>query len=116
MEKLKFTFKNGEEIICDSEINYAEIRDFIVFKVTQSQFRIRLSEELYFIKEDNESIFEIKKVGEEYVASYTLKERDVTLDIDLASFEYEKNGKKYIIKYSIQGDEVNEKCIILSIS
>lgn len=114
MKNLHFIFKNGDNIIYDEDF-FIDDDEYYKFKIDEETFRIKLINDLHFIKENDESIFEIT-YSDNALAKYTLKEKNLIFDIDLDFFEYKIQDNKYIIKYSLISDDNVIKTIIFELS
>lgn len=117
--KIKFEFRNGEEIVIDELVNFKEEKDYYIFSIDNNVFKIKFKSSFHFIKETTNDIFEIISDEEtKQLAKYTLKQENLTVYLNMIDFECKKMNEKYIIKYNIESDSeddtFNTKTIIIS--
>lgn len=114
MKKIKFVFKNNDDILYDLSIPYEKKGEFISFLIEEVSFKIKLSDDFELYRITDEYRFLLKANSEGKSCQFYLVEIDSTFDIDILFFEYIKEGSKHFIKYSVASDEENIKTIILS--
>lgn len=111
-----FVFKNGENVVYDSDVDVTVLGNKYIFSVDSEMFEVELKGNKFIslTKVNNDSIFEIKECEDRMISTYTLKEQNFKFDIELLDFEYKIEEDKYIIKYLLSSEEESPKSIILS--
>lgn len=112
MKKLNFTFKDGNEVLYDLDVPYQESGGNILFEIDDSKFEFG-TDEVYFLKEDETSVLEIREVGRAVKCFYTVKDGDLNLEVEVLKFEVKNEDGIYSMKYVLESDENREKSIIL---
>jgi len=117
MKKMNFVFMDGNETIYNKNVDYIINGEVINFKIEKDVFKVLLSSNFYFLKKNEDSIFEMWKNSEtgDLHSTITLVTQNYKFDVKVINFRYKKEGKKYIIEYELESDEGRVKTIILNL-
>ncbi len=111
MNKLRFTFESGRELINDVIVNYKKKERGIIFIVQGDTFEINYLNSFKFIKYNEDTIFQITKHDKVITCQYELLSNNLAMTIKLIDFKVTEKTDGYIIKYTLESDIESPKTI-----
>jgi len=106
MKKMKFTLKNNDINVINTDLFYKVIDNFIVFEINEWKIKIKCnSNNFIFIRESDSDILTISKDNEVLASFLTLRKENMSFDLEIKDFKYEFSDRYIHFGYKIVGSE-----------
>jgi len=115
MKKLNFILKENNNVVIEKNVMYKVENNYIIFDFDNNMFKINITDNMHFLKETRDDIFEIIMENDVIKSMYTLKSINMTFDVKIIDFSYTFNDNVHVIKYNIESDSESLKEIILTL-